>query len=257
MSLKLVVDSLDGLEEPIAKLYAKGDDGKFRLGVDDVPDVTNLTKALKSERELRERAEKAEKALKTQYDGIDAEEARKLFAQFEGSEEAKLIKEGKIDQVVSKKIERQTAEFNKKLKAAEDKSNAAMERVARVNQRILDSAAREAAVKAGIHQYAVDDFVLALRAEGWTLDDKDEPVLLDSDGQPVLGKDGKTRLTVTEAAESKRDARPHWYSSNASGSGARPSYNGSGAKVMKKAAFDALPAKERARLMADGYSLQD
>ena len=222
MSLKLVVETLEGLAEPIAALYTKGEDGKYTLGVEGVPDVTNLTKALKSERDLREKADREAKRLAAQYEGLDADEARKLLAQFEGSEEAKLIKDGKLDQVVAKKMERQTADFNKKLKAAEDAAKAAADRVARVNQRIADGIARDAAVKAGIHQYAVDDFVLTLRAEGWTLDDKDELILLDSDNQPVLGKDGKTRLTVMEAAESKRETRPHWFPATASGGGAKP-----------------------------------
>ena len=82
-------------------------------------------------------------------------------------------------------------------------------------------------------------------------------MLLDVDGAPVLGKDGKTPLTVMEAAESKRETRPHWFPAQSSGSGSKQSYGGAGPKVMKRAQFDALPARDRAAAMKSGVTLQD
>lgn len=257
MALKLVVPSTEGLSAEVAALYSKQDDGTFRLGVDDVPDVTNLQKALKSEREMRETAQREAKRLEKQFEGLDVEELRGLAKQLEGSEEAKLFKEGKLDQVVAKRMERREAEIAKIVKKAEEEKAAAVARSKRQDQRIADGIARDAAIKAGIHQHAVDDFVLAVRYEGWTLNDDDELVLLDKDGSPVLGKDGKTRLTIQETAESKRDTRPHWFPASASGSGAKPGFGGPGAKVMKRAQFDQLPAKQRAAFMSGGGSIQD
>lgn len=57
MKLAYKLDSLDGLDEPLKPLYAKGEDGKFVLQVDD----SGAKSAIQKE---RERAEAAEKALK-------------------------------------------------------------------------------------------------------------------------------------------------------------------------------------------------
>lgn len=53
--LKFKLDNLDGLEDPLKALYAKGDDGKFVLQVDE----TGAKSALQKERDAREAAERA------------------------------------------------------------------------------------------------------------------------------------------------------------------------------------------------------
>ena len=70
MALKYMVDTVDGLEEPIAKLYTKGEDGKFRLGVEGVEPEENVrglkTKVetlLAEKKAAREAAEAAQKKL--------------------------------------------------------------------------------------------------------------------------------------------------------------------------------------------------
>lgn len=58
--LKRILDTLEGLDEATAKLYKKGEDGKFHLEVEEEPN-DGLKSALQKE---RERANAAEKALK-------------------------------------------------------------------------------------------------------------------------------------------------------------------------------------------------
>ena len=69
MALKHKLDTLDGLDEALKPLYAKGDDGRFTLQVEDAPatntiaklkeDLANATKALK-DRETNEAKQKAD-----------------------------------------------------------------------------------------------------------------------------------------------------------------------------------------------------
>lgn len=66
------LDTLEGLPEEVAKLYKKGDDGKFHA---DIPDVKGLKSALDKERADRSALEKALKDRET------AEETAKLEAE--------------------------------------------------------------------------------------------------------------------------------------------------------------------------------
>lgn len=63
MGLKLVLDSLDGVDEATQKLYTKSEDGKFRLQVDDLEDTGALKRAKEHEKKARQEAEaRAKKA---------------------------------------------------------------------------------------------------------------------------------------------------------------------------------------------------
>lgn len=221
MPLQLVVDTLEGLPETVATLYTKGDDGKFKLGVEGVPDVTNLKKALQAERDARTAAERTAK----DFEGLDAKEIRDMLKQMEGNEEAQLLKAGKIDDVIARRTQKLVQENERKLKEALEKVDAESTRAKRLIAKVLDGAVTAAASKAGLHPQAIDDAMLHARAI-FSLDENGNAVQLGDDGKPVLGKDGKTPFTPSEWLESMREAKPHWFPATASGGGAR---NSSGA----------------------------
>ena len=52
MSLKLVIDKLDDVPEPVRGEYIEKD-GKFQLNVDDLPDIAKMNKAIEAERKAR------------------------------------------------------------------------------------------------------------------------------------------------------------------------------------------------------------
>jgi len=93
--------------------------------------------------------------------------------------------------------------------------------------RVLDDAIRSAAAKAGLHQHAIDDALFRGRAM-FTLDDNGQAVQLDSEGSPVIGKDGKTPFNPNEWLESMREQAPHWFPAGASGSGSGNGSKGGG-----------------------------
>lgn len=93
--LKYKLESLDGLDEATAKLYSKGDDGKFVLQVDE----TGAKSALQKE---RERADAAEKALKERE---KAESEHKAAA-----ERAELEKRGEYEKLRAQDTEALKAE---------------------------------------------------------------------------------------------------------------------------------------------------
>jgi hypothetical protein len=98
MALKHKIDTLDGLDEALKPLYAKGEDGRFTLQVDDAP-ATNTIAKLKADLETATRALKDREVNETKAQAA-AEQAKleakgdyeKLKQNLEG-EKANLLKQ--------------------------------------------------------------------------------------------------------------------------------------------------------------------
>lgn len=265
--LKKVLESLDGLDENVAKLYKQGDDGKYHLEVEGDEDPVALKSALQKEREARKAAEKKAKeleGLQEQTQGLDLPSLRKLAEQLDKNEYHKMIKEGRVDEALQKfaekHIEKMKADFDKQLGDKDKAIEAAVTRAKRRDDLILEAGLREAAVKAGTHPSAIDDVVLHGRSM-FSLDD-DGRVVRIKDGEVEVGKDGKTPFGPSDWLESTREAKPHWYPSSGSGTGSggngtqRPASQTKG-KAMKRAVFDGLGQNEKAQVIADGVAIVD
>ncbi|KVD71798.1 hypothetical protein WI89_00830 [Burkholderia ubonensis] len=218
MGLKAVVDSIEVVDEKYRDLYVKGDDGKFRLDAEGIEDVSGLKTALQKERDTSKAALKRVSEFETRFAGIDPDQVRAILDRVANDEEAKLIAEGKIDQVIEKRTERLRADADKRVSDATAAAQAANERANRFSQRVLDDQIRAAAAKSGIHAHAVDDALFRGRSM-FTLDENGHAVQLGEDGQPVLGKDGKTPFSPAEWLDGMKEAAPHWFPASASGSG--------------------------------------
>lgn len=217
MGLKVVVDSIDAVDEKYRDLYVKGDDGKFRLDAE-IEDVSGLKTALQKERDTSKAALKRVSEFETRFAGIDPDQVRAILDRVANDAEAKLIAEGKIDEVIEKRTERLRADADKRVNDAVNDAKSARERADRFSQRVLDDQIRAAAAKAGIHAHAVDDALFRGRSM-FALDENGHAVQLGDDGQPVLGKDGKTPFSPAEWLDSMKEAAPHWFPAGASGSG--------------------------------------
>jgi hypothetical protein len=183
------------------------------------------------------------------FDGLDVEELKSFHAQFKDSEDLKLIKDGKIDEVLSRRNAKFLEDAGKQAKVAQDALEAEKAKNGKFAQRVLNDSIRAAASDTGTYQTAgVLEDVLLNAALVFALDDEGRPVQL-KDGEVVLGKDGKTPFSPREWIESKREAKVHWFPSGNSGSPAGDGAGGSGGgKTIRRAAFDALPATERAKV---------
>lgn len=162
---------------------------------------------------------KKQKEQLSQFDGIDPDAVRNILKRFSDDEESKLIAEGKIDEVLSKRTERMTGDYEKKLKSEQEKAESYLKRAQAYESKVFENAIRQEAAKAGLHQFAVDDAIL--RAKNmFHLGENGDLQALDADGQLIYGKDGKSGLTVSEWFESQKETAPHWF----------PSIGGSGTK---------------------------
>lgn len=145
--------------------------------------------------------------LKGQFDGLDIEAVKGLLARAGKDEETKLIAEGKIDEVITKRTERLRADLDKQLQAEKARADKADSFANRFRDKVLSDSIREAATKAGALPEAADDIIL--RARGvFKLNEDGEPVAMDGE-EVIFGKDGKTPLSRAEWMESLKEAAPH------------------------------------------------
>ncbi len=196
-------DAWAKLPKDVQALYAEKD-GKYHLEVEGAEDVTGLKSALEKERTARKDADKALKDLAKKFEGLDADELRKLLEQLGGDKEAQLIKAGKIDEVVTMRMEKAAKAHAKALEEAAAKVKAAEERAGKFSQRVLDNEVRAAASKVGLHANAHDDALFRARTM-FTLNEEGAVVQVDKDGHPVMGKDGRTPFGPGEWLEGMRE----------------------------------------------------
>lgn len=245
MALALVVEKLDSVDEAQRALYVEKD-GKFHLDVAGLEDTSGLKSALQKERESVKAANRAVKEMQEQFAGIDPSKVRAMMEKLDNDGESALIAAGKIDEVINKRTEKLRAELQKQVDLAHGEAKSAGERAGKFSQRVLDNHIRQAATKAGLHSHAVEDALFRARSM-FSLSEDGDAIQLGGDGAPVLGKDGKTPFSPTEWLEGMKETAPHWFPAGSLGGGAAGSGSGAGgAKVMTRAAFNALPAAEKA-----------
>lgn len=170
---------------------------------------------LKSKRDELLEAQKRLKGQLGEYDGIDVEKARKLQALLEQDEEARLVADGKTDEVVNRRTKAMREEFESKLEQAQTQASA-------LRDRALNDEIRREAAQAGVLNSAVDDVLLRARSQ-FTVDENSK--LAAKDG--VLGKDGQP-LSTGEWLEALKEDAPHLFP-QPKGSGAPGSNGGSAA----------------------------
>jgi len=263
MPLKAIVDDIEGVAEPLREYYVKGEDGKFHLSAEGVEDVSGLKSALSKERTARETAERVARETAKQWEGMDSTEMRNLLTRIEGDEDMKLIKDGKYDQVFTKRTEKLRTDHQKQLDKLASDHKTALEEADKRTQlyegRVLENALREAASEVGLHAPAIRDAVREGRAT-FVLDDNGNAVQKREDGSVVIGKDGKNPFSPKEWLESMRTEAPHWFPAEGSGTGSKQSRatNGSGQKTMTRSDFGKLtPQQQYAFIRKEGGALTD
>lgn len=147
-------------------------------------------------------------SFKSQFDGLDIEAVKAIVSKAGKDEETRLIAEGKIDEVVSRRTERLRGDLEKQLQAERDRADKAETFANQFKDRVLSDSIREAASKAGALAEASDDIILRARSV-FSLNEDGVPIAVDKDGQVIYGKDGKTPLSPLEWAEGLRESASH------------------------------------------------
>src|SRR5210317_96736 len=134
VALKYKVESVDGLDESVASLYQKTDDG-YVLQVEGVVDKSKLD-------EFRDNNIDLMKKLK-EFDGVDVEKYKTLVADFTKRKDQKLIEEGKVDELVAERIKAVKDASTQEIEALSGKLGAANKQLENL---LIDNAVRDAAI---------------------------------------------------------------------------------------------------------------
>ena len=172
---------------------------------------------------------------KKQFDGIDPEKYRKIIPLFEQNEEAKLIADGKIDDVIKRRTEKMQAEHEGEIKTAHKQNETLQQQLetykARLAELTIDKAVIAEMTAAGALPSAIEDAVLHAHRI-FKLEDDGSVVARDKDGN--LLKSDKGVLDIKTWVDMQRTAKDHWFG-RAQGVGAKGSGNTSGVGLSRGA----------------------
>ena len=217
MSLKarLTADEHAALtSEAIQALYTKSGD-VYVLDAEGVEDVGGLKTALETERKARKAAEDAAKAEAKKYEGVDVDAYKKWVADAETNAEAKLIKEGKIDEVIKQRTEKMRRDHEAEVASLRQENQTLKDQAGKLQSdladNILGAAIATAGPKAGVRASALPD--LTTRARG-VFKFEDGKLVPYKDGSIYYGKTGGKPIDVDEWIATLTTDAPHLFETN-------------------------------------------
>ena len=180
-------------------------------------------------------AEQKAADLAKQWEGLDSTKVRAILAKFDGDEEMKLIAEGKFEDVINLRTEN----LRKGLESERDAARGKIDELAgvlsrktdRIKALVIDSEVRQLALAMDppIDPRALGDAIRAAR-DIFTLNDEDAPLAKRPDGSPIIGKDGKSPLGITEWLQSTFETGKTLWWGASSGGGSNSGAGGGGKK---------------------------
>jgi hypothetical protein len=222
--LKLIVDSLDAVDEPLRELYEEKD-GKFALKVEGVEPVDGLKSALEKERKAARELEK--KVKRWESLGKSDEEIADLLKKAEEAELSEAERKGEWDKLRAQMNEKHDAALK-----AKDETISAMR--ARLNAELVDAKAVAAIAAAK----GVPELLLPHVQRHVKVDDEFNVQVVDAKGDPRVGAKGEP-LTIADLVAEMKSSEIFgraFEGSGQSGSGKQPG-NGGGGAVTKKSDF--------------------
>lgn len=247
--LKAIVASLDEVPEAARSLYAKTQDGKFKLEIEGMVDKAKVDEFRDTNIALTKKVEDMGKVLES-LKGIDPAKFREYEEQARQINEKELIKKGDFETLVAQRTSAMKKDLEDKIAAqAEtikllegDKTKAYGER----DSYIVESELRKAAEHpdAGYNP-GVADILLPHVMKEFTIKDG-KVTRVKPDGTVVYGKDSNPATIHEFLADMSKD-RP-WMLKPSSGSGAQGNNgkNAASGKTMRRADYDALsPVQQR------------
>ena len=264
MALKPVLTSLDGLEPAIAALYKKSaDDGKFYLEAEGLVDKAKLDTFRENNIALQKQLDEI-KAQMEKFAGVDPDKYKAAMDAIESDKEKKLLKDGKIDEVIALRTEKMRQTYEDKIAAKDVAINKAIEEAKKAGTErdtyIVAEELRKAVdnPELGFHNGVADTLKPQVLKEFQYRDGK--VIRVKADGTPAFGAKGDP-ATISEYLQDMVKEHPYLVKAS-TGGGARNNGAGGGdkggSKTMKRSEFDAIsdPAK-KAEVARGGYTFVD
>lgn len=244
--LKLVLDTLEGIDAGIAALYTKGADGRFHLETDE--DETAKAK-LKEFRDNNIKLLKERDDLMAKFKDIDPDKYKEFQKKAQEIEDKKLLDAGEIDKLVDQKVERMKQDFENQITAMKtaltEKDNLLNGTSQRLSEVLIDSEITKAVTSVGsVRKEAMRD-IIARGREVWKLEEN-KPVPKQGD-KILYGKDGKAPMTFDEWAKVLQETAPFLFEGSGGGGAA-----GGGGFSGGNVDWSKIPANERLKLAHGG-----
>jgi len=256
MTLKIVLENLDELDDATKALYVEKD-GAFHLDVEKVEDPklkANITEfrnkniqLMKEKEDLKLEAEK--------YKEIDIDKYNEAVKVLQKLDDKKLFDDGNIDEIISKRTSSMKRDYEKQIenltkivnevKETSVKSKKALE-VSTIDNRIQIEIQKVGKIRKG----TMED-IIARGRRIFSMDDNDNLVAHEADGSAKFGKDGVTPLNIKEWAEELPLEAAHFFEPS-SGSGAAGGAGSDKKTKMSVEELSKLPPSERLKLVHSG-----
>ncbi|EOQ68855.1 hypothetical protein [Acinetobacter pittii] len=157
-------------------------------------------------------------SLKGKVDGLDLDAIKVLLDKSNQDEESKLIAEGKIEEVIQKRTEKMREQHEKLLNAEKERADKAEAYANKFKQSVVQSQIVQAALELEALPEATADIAFLAHSK-FVLDENGKAVAVDTQGEVIIGKDGKTPLSPKEWVETLREQKPYfWPKANGTGS---------------------------------------
>ena len=204
MALAHIIDDVSGLPEAVAKEYIKGDDGKYRLDVTGMVPSSKLVEFRDNNISLKQQLEA--------FNGVDPAKYKELQNIEKQLKESKLVDAGKIDELVSSRVESMKTSHLSEISDRDKKLEIANRQLETL---LIDSSVRAAAATASVLPTAVDDILLRAKSVFKIVDGQAVPV--NSNGQTIYGQDGVNPMSVSEWIKGVSKSAPHLFAGSQGG----------------------------------------
>jgi hypothetical protein len=163
------------------------------------------------------------KTLSDKLNGFNDEEIerfRDFQKKMENDEDAKLISEGKIQEVIDKRTERMRESYQQQIsetsKTADEWKQKYEGATTSLHNTLIDAEVRKAAIEGGVAPTALDDIIVRARRE-FTYEN-DRVVSKDPNtGDVKIGSDGKTPYNPKEFIKELKTSAPHFWPASTGG----------------------------------------
>lgn len=231
MGLKYKIAKLEDVPENIRSLYKAEGDG-FVLDADGVVPKERVDEFRTNNIALQQQLDKLKH--------VDPVKYAELIALDTEVKEGKLIKEGKLEEVVNLRVGAMKTAYEAESTSLKSQNGALSAQLSKV---MVDDSVKTYAIKAGVVATAMDDVVL--RARGVYVMDATvgAPVPKDAQGQTIFGKDGKTPMPMDEWLVGLKTSAPHLFANSQGGGAGGGNNRGPGGTDLSKAsAVDKISA---------------
>lgn len=208
MSLKFMLDNLDGLDDGIKTLYSKHQDGKFYLEVDGAVAKNKVDEFRDNNISLKQQLED----MTDKYGKIDLEKYQDLMDKAALDDGKKRVSMDKVDEIVAERTAAMKTDHETQITAL-NTANTGLN--GQLNGLLIDGAVRNSAVEAKVRSAALSDVVLRAQQTFKVIDGK--AVAHDPEGKIIYGKDGSNPLSTSEWINGLKTDAPHLFETSSGG----------------------------------------